>query len=151
MSAFVVSHDHIDALLTFVRYEQDLQERLGHYANLGRAADLTDIGRVLLKECIRSVKSRYPDCTDDDLPGKTGETAETYYFKTFDPFVRMPLANKVAWVIKACHCYDYQSCETDDYEQSLAHKMIRSIEARAISSMPYYEAAPWEINRDRVA
>src|SRR5262245_39048140 len=140
MSAFVVSHDHIDALLTFVRYEgQDLQERLGYYANRGRAADLTDIGRVLLKECERSVAHRYPD---GDLPGKVGEEVDNYYFKTFDPFFAMPNDKKIAWVIKACHCFDYQSCETDDYEESVAHKMIRAIEARAMSSLPHYEDAP---------
>src|SRR5262252_5928047 len=99
MSAFVVSHDHIDALLTFVRYEnRDLLERLGHYANRGAAADLTDIGRVLLKECERSVEHRYPD---GDLPGKTGEHAEDYYFKTFEPFLKMPQGKKIAWVVKA--------------------------------------------------
>ena len=147
MSAFVVSHDHIDALLTFVRYERDLQERLGHYSDLGAAADLTDIGRVLLKECERSVAHRY---SDGDLPGKIGEHAEDYYFKTFEPFLRMEIGKKVAWVVKACRCFDYQSCETDDYEESVAHKLIRQIEARALTNMPHYEDAPWEINRDRV-
>jgi len=152
MSAFVVSHDHIDAILTFVRYEnRDLLERLGHYANLGAAADLTDIGRVLLMECERSVKSRYPDCDDDDLPGKIGETSSTYYFKTFEPLLSMPQGKKVAWIVKACKCFDYQSCETDDYEQSVAHRIIRAIEARAMAALPHYEDAPWEINRERVA
>jgi len=148
MSAFVVSHDHIDALLTFVRYgDQDLQERLGYYANLGRAADLSDIGRILLKECERSVAHRYPD---GDLPGKDGEHHDTYYFKTFSPLLSMARDKKVAWVVKACHCFDYQSCETDDYEESVAHKIIRAIEARAVTQLTDYDDAPWEINRDRV-
>jgi hypothetical protein len=150
MSAFVVSHDHIDALLTFARQEK-LQDRLAHRLGKSERAicDFDEIGRVLLTENVRSVLYRYPDSTEDDAPGKTGERADGYRFKTYEPFVHMPAGKKAAWVIKACHCFDYQSCETEDYEASVAHGMIREIEAAAVRTLPHYEDAPWGIDRNR--
>lgn len=138
MSAWVVSHDHIDALLTFTK---------------DRTMDRTETGRLLLKENVRSVAHRYPGDSEADLPGKCGETADGYKFRYFEPFspaANMPAAKKAAWVLKACQCFDYQSCETDDYEQSAAWKIIRSIESEAIMSLPHYEQAPWGIDRERL-
>jgi hypothetical protein len=150
MSAFVVSHDHIDALLTFASDKRIIDD-LGYFVNRG-ATKLTpsEIGRVLLAENERSVCHRYPDCTPGDAPGKIGEEAVNYNFHRFSEFDRMQHAQKCAWVLKACQCFDYQACETDDYEQSIAHQIIRRIEARVIESLPYYEEAPWGIDRARV-
>ena len=106
---------------------------------------------MLLAENERSVCNRYPDCTPGNGPGKVGEEAIGYTFKLFEPFALMPFPKKLAWVLKACQCYDYQACENDDYEQSIAHRIIRAIEAKAIRCLPSYEDAPWEINREVVA
>lgn len=48
-------------------------------------------------------------------------------------------------VFKAIACLDYQSCETDEWENSLAYKYLRAIEKAAIRELPGYEAAKWEI------
>ena len=47
---------------------------------------------------------------------------------------------------KSCD-YCYQACETDDYEDTLAARIIRGISAKAVGCLPGYEDAPWEINR----
>jgi hypothetical protein len=151
MSAFMVSHDHIDALMTHARMAQMDFYFMGK-RNVDAARFLTDIGRILLKENERSICARYPDCVDqpENMPGKIDERADAYKFKTFEPFVHMPQAKRIAWVLKACACFDYQACETDDYEQSVAHRIIRAIELNAINALPHYESAPWEINREEV-
>lgn len=142
MSAFIVSHDHIDALLTFAK-DKRMLDRLSYLVDRNAAKPLTatEIGRVLLAENERSVNYRYRE---------EESHAHEYNFKPFEPFALMQFPKKLAWVLKACSCFDYQACETDDYEQSIARKIIRAIEAKAIGCLPGYEDAPWEINRERV-
>lgn len=48
-------------------------------------------------------------------------------------------------VLKACDCYDYQSCETDDYHETTAAKLVDRIRKSAIGKLPGYEDAPWGI------
>lgn len=48
-------------------------------------------------------------------------------------------------IIKACHCYDYQSCEARTWERSEARQLVRAIEDHAIRHLPGYDAAPWSI------
>jgi hypothetical protein len=60
----------------------------------------------------------------------------------------LPHTTKLVWIIKACDCYDYQACETDDYEQSIAHAIVSEIRAKAVHSFLEYEAAPWGITRE---
>lgn len=150
MSAFVVSHDHIDALLTFADMKR-MKDRLGYCVNRGKEQlGWTDLGRVLLAENERSVCHRYPDCTPGNMPGTIGEEAIGYKFKTFQEAFRMQHTQLCIWIIKACNCFDYQACETEDYEQSIAHAMIKSIQSEAIRCLPGYDDAPWDINRGRV-
>ena len=48
-------------------------------------------------------------------------------------------------VLKACQCYGYQACELNNYELSVAARIIGAIMSRAISMLPDYHAARWEI------
>ena len=150
MSAFIVSHAHIDALLTFAN-EQGMREAIGEslYSNLlstNRDPSWTEIGKVLLRENTRSVLHRYPDCTEGDAPGTEGETVDNY---TFTPFLQFDAVrhHEAVWVLKACDCFDYQACETDDYYETVARKIIQAIRNRAISEVPGYDNAPWTIHR----
>lgn len=136
MSAFIVCHDHIDALLTFATAEQATSNGVEITAR-----NATEIGRILLTENERSVSHRYPG--DVDLPGTIGEEAADYTFRPVDP-VPAPLA-----ILKACECFDYQSCETDDYRDSEACKIVDVIRSRAISRLPGYSNAPgWDFRRE---
>src|SRR5580704_16709688 len=151
MSAFVVGHDHIDALLTFADMKR-LKDRLGYHVNKGREQlSLTDIGRILLAENERSVCTRYPDCTPGNTPGKVGEEAIGYRFKTLQQAFQMQHTALCVMIIKACDCYDYQACETDDYRQSIAAHIVNTIRREAIRVMPGYDDAPWEIDRARLS
>jgi hypothetical protein len=146
MSAFVVSHDHIDALLTFadrrkMRGQLDYSEQLSW----------TQIGKILLAENERSVCHRYTDCVPGNCPGKIGEEAIGYKFRHMHELAMMQHTALCITIIKACDCFDYQACETDDYGQSIACRMIKSIRHEAVHSLPGYDDAPWEIDRDRLA
>jgi hypothetical protein len=48
-------------------------------------------------------------------------------------------------LIKAVHCLDYQSCETEDWETTLAWRICQAVVSAAIGRLPAYEAAAWEI------
>lgn len=146
MSAFIVSHAHIDALLTFADNKRMLND-LGYRIDRNKQFTWTEIGRVLLAENERSVCHRYPDLAGgDDMPGTIGQEAVNYKFRTWQPAFRMQHTQLCVTVIKACDCFDYQACETDDYEQSIAHQIIGSIRAKAVRCLPGYDDAPWGIN-----
>jgi len=139
MSPFIVGHDHIDALLTFA-----LDSRRGgpvsYVANnicvRITEENVTEIGRHLLMENERSVRYRYPN------HGSFCENAENYKFRPWTtPLIAVS-------ILKACDCFDYQSCETGDYWQSLACTIIDAIRTRAIRRLPgYNDARGWEFRR----
>jgi hypothetical protein len=154
MSAFIVGHDHIDALLTFAKLH-----RVSYYVpqaicNVpgGRRVDITsqtatEVGAILLTENERSVRHRYSDCDPNDLPGTIGENAAGYRFREFGELHKLPKGKQCAWILNGVRCLDYQSCEHDGWEGSLAHSILEAIQAAAIRALPHIEDAPWEINR----
>lgn len=138
MSAYIVSHAHIDALLTFAA-RHNVDYYVGDERVTITAFNATEIGAILLDENERSVRTRYPDDAPGDLPGTDGETAESYKWGPFE----VPALH----VLKGCDAFDYQACETDDYHATVAHKIIAAIRATATMQLPGYDAAPWEISR----
>jgi len=145
MSAFLVPADHIDALLTFA-----IDKRVSYFVAETSArvtittANAEEIGRILFEENERSVGHRYGEDDPDEMPGSKGENCATYRFRYFAE----PVAPVV--ILKGCACYDYQACETDGYRTSLAHTIIRAVEAKAIRALPGYENGPgWTIDRQR--
>jgi hypothetical protein len=136
MSAFIVGNDHIDGLLSFAISR--VRGNVCYYHDDNRVEisrnNATKIGRILLAENERSVCHRYNEASEDE--------ASSY---TFKPWHETP--NPVS-ILKACDCFDYQACETEDYEKSEAHTIIMAIRKRAISALPGYDNAPgWELRR----
>ncbi len=119
MSAFIVEDDLIDLLATYAAE---------HRMSVGEPQS---VGTVLVAQNWRSVNYRY---RENDEP-------ESYTFHTYAGPME-PIA-----VIKACDCYDYQACETDDYQDTDAAKIVRLIRDRAIGEvlrqLPAYDRAPW--------
>jgi hypothetical protein len=143
MSAYIVDHDHIDALLTYA-----IQQEVTYYVPDTKscveisAKNASEIGRILLDQNERSVRFRYPNIDADDLPGTIGQDAAKYKFRRW----KSPLPALV--VLKACDGLDYQSCETDDYKQTLAFKIVDTIRGYAIRRLPGYDASPgWSMER----
>jgi hypothetical protein len=129
MSAFIVSDKHISAMI----FNAVTGNRISYYWN-GKRHQMNcksqEIGQKLVDENYRSVNSRY---------GENGQPHE---------FVMQHLERRYSpiEIIKACHCYNYQACETQDYFETEAHAIVKAIEASAVRDIAGYEQAAWEIH-----
>lgn len=129
MSAFVVSDNHILVLVEAARrYTWDREKPETIHRGVENWQEIVDI---LIAENYRSVNHRYPHQAE---PHKI-------QYKPMSTFSFTPVD-----ILKACDCYDYQACETNDYRQTQAAKIIDRIRAMAISKLPGYDKAPWRIN-----
>lgn len=134
MSAYVVSQKHINVLVNFTQ-RPDFKQWHRQIYMPGRD-DVIDfpgpamVGQILLDENYRSVNARY------------GEKEEA------EKFLYVPSAERTPLVVifKAVSCLDYQSCETDDWKDTLAYKILQMIKEHAITQLPGYEQAPWGID-----
>jgi hypothetical protein len=131
MSAFLLSNKHIATLINSARpkFEADsfsyrYKEEV-FYSN----GDRGRLGQVLMEQNYRSINTRYNEKTAAPKFADDWNTSA-------DPVV----------ILKACDCYDYQSCETDDYEQTEAYVIVQAIRHRNISRLPGYDKAPWGID-----
>lgn len=115
MSAWIVSREHIDALV------QGLVE-----SELVVGVDPTEMGRELWLENVKSIHARYPDTAenDADYPGPIDFTkahADEYTYTR--PAKRLALDS----LLKQAECYDYQTCEHPEYEHSTAKEWIDTL------------------------
>ena len=146
MSAFVVDKAHINAM---VDAGLRAQYKPMHWYTRDEAGQITmhslvdsnasEVGQMLLDECIRSVGARYEGSEITDLPGRTdAEYIIPFEFKLFlDPPTPVQ-------VLKLISCYEYQSCETDDWETTEAYHYCHALRANTIDRLAGYDAAPWE-------
>ena len=119
MSAFIVEDDLIDLLVTYATSGGPFRVSSG---------DPHTLGRMLIAENYRSVNYRY---TQKDEP-------HPYYFQIWGG--RMDPVQ----VIKACDCFDYQACETDDYRDTAAARLVDNIRSKAIrAALPQMETMKW--------
>lgn len=134
MSAFFVGADHVNAILSYVNLRRDNYVPAPHN-EYGKSNDfqfLTDIGKQLLSENIKSLQSRYAS----DWHEMVDLDVNQYVFQ----LTPNPSAIEV---IKLCHCLDYQSCEHDGWEASYAKKFLTWVTDTAISNVPGYDKAAW--------
>ena len=133
MSAYIVGHDHIDALLTFATADDPqafgpISYRLEPSGNRVEitATNATDVGRILLTENERSVEHRSRATTI--CPARSArKRLATRSARSENPSAGRDL--------KACDCFEYQACETDDYRsRTPTGSLTRS--SRPISRLP---------------
>jgi len=131
MSAFIVCDEHISAMLQAVNLSRHAGDGASYRWN-GEAryfgGNTRDIGQKLVDENYRSVNYRYDEA----------HKPHTFTFK-------LTKEHSPAGIIKACDCYNYQSCETPDWRESEAHAIMRALRERAIRFLPGYDEAPWAI------
>jgi hypothetical protein len=132
VSAFLVSDAHISFIVDFAN------SALPKYNRLPGGAALSDpqgVGEILHKANVDSVNYRYPQDTCEP---------PVWQWKPSGPHAAT-LENLVKF-LKALDCLEYQSCERNDWEESQAFKIIRTLRGMAINSLPGYDSAPWGIN-----
>ena len=134
MSAWIVSHNHIDTLVYW-----------GIMAGLIDEREADEVGRMLWEENLRSVAYRYPDDLSGDRPGPIGLTDDeirrytyrapsvipaTDYYGEGDPY------NPTIALVQL-ECYDYQSCEHPGFQNSEAHSFYMDLKEELTTN---YEA-----------
>jgi hypothetical protein len=127
MSAFIVTDTHINALVRYAsRHKVGIYYQ--HSSRLNTYDNEQAMAQILLDENVKSVNYRYGD----------SETMSINYDHG------APILTAIQ-AIKAAQCLKYQSCETPDYEQSIAFKFIEAIISDAIPRLNGYESASWAI------
>lgn len=122
MSAHIVSDETISGMFQ----PTDTERGATYYYRGSRRLTRVESGQVLVDQNYRSVNSRYGT---SDKPHKYS-----------NPPVRRL---KPVEILKLCSCYDYQACETTDYEASEAFRIVSALRTRAIQMLDGYEEAEW--------
>jgi hypothetical protein len=145
MSAFTVNAAHIDAIVNAARQFGSPDEIDQRTANL--------LGGMLWDENYRSVNYRYQE--SEPTPDYTATLIEDEL---------SPVA-----VLKAMDCYEYQACESPDWQDTRAHAFITAVRGvilgrfvdlarqvpqrhdrtrttEAYHYLPEYDTAPWEVD-----
>lgn len=127
MSAWICTDYHLNALANFAR-----DKRADYYwGNIREGfTDPQRIVEVLQAENYRSVNNRYRDEYGNPPPIKFQMGTSMLVLKPVD-------------ILKACHCLNYQSCESDDWNETEAKAILEAIEHAAMRALPGYDASPW--------
>jgi hypothetical protein len=151
MSAFICGPDHFKVLAIFAASRRHGSLNVDpRYINKPLKAthesattDLASIyADILYQENIRSVRGRYPDDKWDGLPGPIVKPLHIVIDprdQTLAKYRLSPVA-----ILKMCDCLEYQSCENEDYRQTVAFALLDSIRGAAIRHLTGYEDAPWD-------
>ena len=140
MSAFIVSHSTIAAIVTFA--QRRLWTCVSPPPHSGRGAvnirdiDSDHIGQALLAENVRSVNHRYRRSDQIDRY----RHAPTYVGAVYTDETRTLTALDT---IKLAHCLEYQSCEHPEWEMSWARDFLRRVVDTAVHELPGYDDASW--------
>ena len=119
MSAFIVNDYHINALTSFaIRHDVSFYWKAQRYVFNRDTANF--LAGVLYSENVRSVNHRYNERTRRNNFSFTRVLIDHLDF---------------ADIISACDCLRYQSCETSNYERTLARAATNAIREAAINAM----------------
>jgi len=137
MSAYVVSNSTIDSLIsTAIELKLCAGLITADSCTNVTTENATDFGRMLLRENVRSVAHRYR------LAG-TEEGAANDAFVTDYKFSKAHDLNFEGTVAKCIQSLDYQSCETNDWNNTVAHEFLYRLMLKLIERVPGFDAAPW--------
>lgn len=151
MSAYIVDENHIHALVA-AAYTWDLYWYHDGTPTHARHRDSDALGFMLWNENLLSIKYRYPDCGPNDRPGpivdEEGGIDAVIEHYSYSPFAvsLSPVA-----ILKAINGYEYQSCEHPEWERSEAKTFCDYLKGEAISRLPGYAEASWEVTSDKVS
>jgi hypothetical protein len=123
MSAFILPDYHIDALVSWAAGRREVSYYWDNQRWEINAVEARRVAEMLHDQNVASVNYRY------------GEMGGAAYVHQWVQTAHL----KSADVLKACSSYDYQACETPDYEKSEAARAVNAIRAAAIRAVPGYE------------
>ena len=131
MSAFVVTDATISGMLQAAMSRHPGYSCMYYWHNGSHyfSGTIQEVGQKLVDENYRSVNYRYAE----------DAKSHTYIHKEVNDQSQLE-------IIKLCNCYRYQSCETDDWEQTEAHAIVDALRENAISNLPRYGDAAWDLH-----
>ena len=128
MSAFHVSDDHINILLSWARKHNPIV-RVDHTRfDLTQSEDYWRVGAVLRDANNASMDARYGDKPEDYLP----KTVSVAHLEPID-------------IVSGCDCFDYQACEYSGWESSGAKNAIDQIRNAASRNITGY-GRRWQLS-----
>lgn len=153
MSAYICNPEHFGILAAWATLNECALFEWRHSRK--PAAEIETAQRVakgLARENIRSVAHRYPDTVSGNRPGpcltdeRIEEAAALYaaHFMTNSAYVR---SLRPVQILVLCQGLDYQSCETDDWKDTLAWRQLDWIKNQAIRLLPGHATADWSYDR----
>jgi hypothetical protein len=137
MSAFSVSNTHINTILSWARHHV---KEIRIYSNNPTSSNRFDL---TISEQFTRCGQLLRDANNDSLECLYGHGERDDYFPQH---IREAAFVSPVVILKALDCFNYQSCEPKDYEDSLCCKVINLIRSYAISALTGYNDAPWAIN-----
>jgi hypothetical protein len=139
MSAFLCSPEHIGRLAAFAA-----EQNGDHMTDIIR----TEAAEILARSNINSVGDRYGGESDDKTVSEWTDIETTAEFvRLCQDQARKPSSLKPVDAYKMAACSNYQSCEPDDYDGSVASRLLDAIRHRAAVAAfgaEAYENAPWD-------
>lgn len=144
MSAFICSQEHIKQLVLYAIENDQYGHLVKKYGNGDGLLAANTLANILYAQNVRSVAERYDDVDFECLPGPI-QKPEVIQITEWD---RVKVTDPV-WILKMCACYEYQACETDDWYDTEAFRIIDEIRSIAVQSLPGYEEAPWEYTEEQ--
>lgn len=158
MSAFICNHDHFKALAIFASSRIGCGYGSSHMAvdpryvkglpqpdnTLTQSVLASLYANTLYNENVRSVQSRYPDSARNDLPGPIVDPGHVDVSNrdVCNPAYKL----KPVDILGMCNCLEYQSCESDDWETTIAFSLLNNIRKAAVQCLPDYDNAPWDFS-----
>ena len=109
------------------------------------ATDAGDVGQMLVDANLSSILTRYPDCVTqpENMPGPS----DAYYMRPYR-FERPPAQLTALELLSAIACYEYQACETENWEASKAKAFCDAMQDHLVRLIPGYSSGPWEITAE---
>lgn len=134
MSAFILAKKHIDTLVEAALFTcRNSRKGFGfiHNGDYKVINDGDNIGQILVNQNYSSVNYRY------------NENKNPYEYHMEE--IPLTISMRPIQILKACDCYDYQSCETIDYYTTEAYAIVDGIRKNIIHKLPGYDKAEWDI------
>lgn len=135
MSAWLCSHQHIAALVGSFMAMKD------QYTTV---EDPRALARTLYLENVRSVDHRYRHDAQYTSEIVAHYASHPVTKRMIEAWQAKPLTP--GEFFKALACYEYQSCECEDWRTTEAFKLCDQMRGQVCARVPGYEQCPWGID-----
>jgi hypothetical protein len=161
MSAFIIDDAAIDVILDTLKaavsvrpffsrlYWRDAEKQPRFFDRHDAESNdkLSELGRMLLAQNARSVAYRYSEgqnpCALTYCYKPTRKDVHLFHLRDAYDSTRPGAFITASAALKNIACYEYQSCETDDWEETEAYRFCEALKDRIADTALRNDADPW--------